>query len=381
MKKSIKVILVFLGVAVLITGAYFLEGYLNSDIVTGKGKITPFKAMSNKVENLWGLKTGWDAELYNSLINEVDDEAQMNNISRKQRRQLIESVNDQALLVIEHAFDSLMSSPLCNHEQVVRNYEGVELISKFDDIRGDKKQLFKDDSRVKALQTMYNDYSVTRSFATRSFAVDAVLEGTSWKSFVPYYKSGWDKKRSDCENGRYFQSHFSKINVVRKGWDAYAGKVVESEKTYYRSMAGLIQSYVESQSRSLRADFNGLDVRYDNLMARYRSLQERIRSEESEIEADGQSSQNPARVRLDELKRDMAGLEKDMTALKNEISSLVSSYKEYQRKCVDMQSRLASEAGALNLSEISATDKALAAVITNRDEVRMLEKMSNEIPV
>lgn len=380
MKKTITVILVLLGVAALIGGAYFLEGYLNSNTGSRRGKITPFKAMSSKIENSWGQRTCWDAELYTSLLNEVEGKAQMGNINKKQRGLLIEAVNFQALSVIEHAFDSLMSSPTCGHERVVKNYEGVESISKFEDARGDHKRLFKDDSRVKTLQSMYFDYNATRNFASRSFSVDAIMEGTTWKPFDTYYKSGWDRKRSDYENGRYFHSHFSKINLIRNGWNTYADKVAESEKSYYRNIAKSVQSYLKSQDRTLKSNYNSLDIRYGKLMSRYRSLQEQIKSKEAELETNDYSSQDFTRVMLDELKRNMTDVENDMTTLKNEISSLMSDYKQYQRTCVDIQSRLASEAGNLNLREVSDADESLASAITGRDEARRLEKMSEDIP-
>lgn len=381
MKRLIKVIIVLSGVAALLVGAYFLEGHLNSSKGSRRGKITPFKAISMKVENSWGQKIGWDEELYTSLISDVEGSLQMGNINKKQYGLLIESVNLQALSVIEHAFDSLMSSPSCRHEQVVWNNEGVERISKFEDGRGYHMQLFKDDTRVKTLQSMFNDYNVTRNFAMRSFAVEAVMDGTTWKPFGSYYKSGWDRKRSEYENGRYFQSHFSKINVIKNGWDSYPTKVAESEKSYYRTIAKSVQSYMNTHSRILKSDYNRLDIKYGQYMSRYRSLQEQIKSKEAEIETGPYSSQALARLRLDELKQDMTDIETDMAAFKKEISSLVSDYKNYQRICVDIQSRLTSEAGNLNLREITDANEALASAITGRNEIRHLENLSDDIPL
>ena len=77
----------------------------------------------------------------------------------------------------------------------------------------------------------------------------------------------------------------------------------------------------------------------------------------------------------------MTDIETDMAAFKKEISSLVSDYKNYQRICVDIQSRLTSEAGNLNLREITDANEALASAITGRNEIRHLENLSDDIPL
>ncbi len=380
MKRSIKVILVLLGVVAIIAGAHFLEDYLNSDPGAGRGALTPYKALSLKIENSWGQKNGWDSGLYTSLINEVDDNAQMDNISKRQRKLLIEAVNYQALSVLEHAFDSLLSSSGCNHDLVVRNNEGVETINDFKDLRGDGKNLFSGDSRVVELQSMYNAYEATRNFALRSFAVTAETDGADWKAFRPNYKSGWDKKRSECENGKYFQSHFSKIDVIKNGWNAYAGKVADSEKSYYKSIAKSIRSYIKTQSRTLKSDYNAITTKKVKLKNEYRKVLSDIEDNEKKIDEVIYSSQAVMKHRLDELKQEKTKIEKELSELKNDVSSLVSAYKTFQRQCVDIQSKLSAETSSLNLSEVTTTDEELASVIiTSRNEVKELERILNEV--
>ena len=238
MKKSIKIILIFLGVAGIAVGLTLLQKRMFPDSGRGKStKRTYYSVLSDKINDGWDGQTQWNAKLYDSLTNAVIEERKSNNIREKDQENLLELNTTLAVGVIHNFFDTEMKAPNSREALVKSNYKGLATL---------KKGNAKNDPRISELESMYQAYVSTLEFSRKNFNVSAVVdENIKWKTYKTY-RQNFQNEKDRLGSGKYFKSHFKNINSVKNFWMSFDTKLKEAEHQYYVGIGKAVKSRLSS---------------------------------------------------------------------------------------------------------------------------------------
>ena len=242
MKKSIKIILIILGVAGIAVGLTLLQKRIFPDPGRGKSpKRTYYSVLSDKINDGWDGQTQWNAKLYDSLTNAVIEERKSNNIREKDEENLLGLNTTLAVGVIHNFFDTEMKAPNSREALVIANYKGIATLKA--SLRDGSA---KNDPRFSELESMYQAYISTLEFSRKSFNVSAeVDENIKWKSYQPY-RQHFQNEKDRLGSGKYFKSHFKNINSVKNFWTSFDTKLKEAERQYYLEIGKAVKSRLSS---------------------------------------------------------------------------------------------------------------------------------------
>lgn len=238
MNKSIKIILIILGVAGIAVGLTLLQKRMFPDF--GHHRITKrtyYSVLSDKINDGWEGQTQWNARLYDSLTNAVIEERKSNNIREKDKENLLELNTTLAVGVIHNFFDTEMKASNSREALVKSNYKGLATL---------KKGNAKNDPRISELESMYQAYVSTLEFSRKSFNVSAgVDENIKWKTYKTY-RQNFQNEKERLDSGKYFKSHFKNINAVKNFWASFDTKLKEAERQYYVGIGEVVKSRLSS---------------------------------------------------------------------------------------------------------------------------------------
>ena len=295
MKKSIKIILIILGVAGIAVGLTLLQKRMFPDSGQARSaKRTYYSVLSDKINDGWEGQTQWNASLYDTLANEVIKERKSNNIREKDKENLLELNTTLAVGVIHNFFDTEMKAPNSREALVKSNYKGLATL---------KKGNAKNDPRISELESMYQAYVSTLEFSRKSFNVSAVVdENIKWKTYKTY-RQNFQNEKDRLGSGKYFKSHFKNINSVKNFWASFDTKLNEAERQYYVGVGKAVKSrlssiyddcYNEKNSRertyyspaieeaNIYIVYNYAD-RYDGAMAKLNDAESQLRQFKGEL--------------------------------------------------------------------------------------------------
>lgn len=238
MKKSIKIILIILGVAGIAVGLTLLQKRMFPDSGQARSaKRTYYSVLSDKINDGWEGQTQWNASLYDTLANEVIKERKSNNIREKDKENLLELNTTLAVGVIHNFFDTEMKAPNSREALVKSNYKGLATL---------KKGNAKNDPRISELESMYQAYVSTLEFSRKTFNVSAVVdENIKWKTYKTY-RQNFQNEKDRLGSGKYFKSHFKNISSVKNFWASFDTKLNEAERQYYVGIGEAVKSRLSS---------------------------------------------------------------------------------------------------------------------------------------
>lgn len=292
MKKSIKIILIILGVAGIAVGLTLLQKRMFPDSGTARStKRTYYSVLSDKINDGWEGQTQWNASLYDTLANEVIRERKSNNIREKDKQNLLELNTTLAVGVIHNFFDTEMKAPNSREAQVKSNYKGLGTL---------KKGNAKNDPRITELESMYQAYVSTLEFSRKSLNVSAVVdENIKWETYTTY-RQNYQNEKDRLGSGKYFKSHFKNINTVNNFWASFDTKLNEAERQYYVGIGKAVktrlasiydESYSQKNSREKQIDEANLyfvsndDSRYSSAMEKLDEADSQLRQCQSQIKS------------------------------------------------------------------------------------------------
>lgn len=254
MKKSIKIILIILGVAGIAVGLTILQKRMFPDSGPARSaKRTYYSVLSDKINEGWEGQTQWNASLYDTLANEVIRERKSNNIREKDKQNLLELNTTLAVGVIHNFFDTEMKAPNSREAQVKSNYKGLGTL---------KKGTAKNDPRISELESMYQAYVSTLEFSRKSFNVSAVVdENIKWKTYTTY-RQNFQNEKDRLGSGKYFKSHFKNINSVKNFWASFDTKLNEAERQYYVGIGKAVKTRLASIYNESYSQKNSKEKQY-----------------------------------------------------------------------------------------------------------------------
>lgn len=254
MKKSIKIILIILGVAGIAVGLTLLQKRMFPDSGPSRSaKRTYYSVLSDKINDGWEGQTQWNSSLYDTLANEVLKERKSNNIREKDKENLLELNTTLAVGVIHNFFDTEMKASNSREALVKSNYKGLATL---------KKGNAKNDPRISELESMYQAYVSTLEFSRKSFNVSAVVdENIKWKTYKTY-RQNFQNEKDRLGSGKYFKSHFKNINSVKNFWASFDTKLNEAERQYYVGVGKAVKSRLSSIYDESYREKNSIESTY-----------------------------------------------------------------------------------------------------------------------
>ena len=254
MKKSIKIILIILGVAGIAVGLTLLQKRMFPDSGRGKStKRTYYSVLSDKINDGWDGQTQWNAKLYDSLTNAVIEERKSNNIREKDKENLLELNTTLAVGVIHNFFDTEMKAPNSREALVKSNYKGLGTL---------KKGNAKNDPRISELESMYQAYVSTLEFSRKSLNVSAVVdENIKWETYTTY-RQNYQNEKDRLGSGKYFKSHFKNISSVKNFWASFDTKLNEAEREYYVGIGKVVKTRLASIYDESYSQKNSMEKQY-----------------------------------------------------------------------------------------------------------------------
>lgn len=277
MKKSIKIILIILGVAGIAVGLTLLQKRMFPDSGQARSaKRTYYSVLSDKINDGWEGQTQWNASLYDTLANEVIKERKSNNIREKDKENLLELNTTLAVGVIHNFFDTEMKAPNSREALVKSNYKGLATL---------KKGNAKNDPRISELESMYQAYVSTLEFSRKSFNVSAVVdENIKWKTYKTY-RQNFQNEKDRLGSGKYFKSHFKNINSVKNFWASFDTKLNEAERQYYVGIGKAVKTRLASIYDESYSQKNSMEKQYysPNDDSRYSSAMKKLDEADSQL--------------------------------------------------------------------------------------------------
>ena len=262
MNKIIKIILMFIGVFALLFGIILLSDELSKGTGIHKRKVSKFQELSETFPKEWHAEGQWNRKLFDSQYKLVDKFKINGKLLEEERYKLLELVGMTVDDIVDSLFNVEMANPESDENKVLANEKGLVFLRSFEDGRTKTKPYAKAvyiEDHIK----MYQAYANALSFARNDFPVSvSVTDDFTWRTFDSI-RSEWDRDRDQIENGRYFSSHFSRINVVRRGWNDYTSKVDRAKGVYYDELEKNLKSKVDRRYKDLKESGNEL-IRHKN---------------------------------------------------------------------------------------------------------------------
>ena len=247
MNKTIKTLLIFAVVILSLVLLANLEKLLNHrDKFDDDSKDSTYSTLSADIEKEWRQKGKWDRALFDNHINRIEKECQKANLSEEDRGELMVKVGEMAWQVIDSIFNAEMKSPNSHKNVVDDNMSGLDFMSGFTDSR--KAHLFLNNFHIAKSRNMYAAYKKAWDFSGKTFVADTDFKDENDKyDWTPFsvYEQRWKNTKSDIEKGRYFESHFCKINRVKEAWENFDTNIQEAKSQYNTELSGALLSHMQ----------------------------------------------------------------------------------------------------------------------------------------
>lgn len=272
MSNKVKITIIA-AIIILITAALAVwEYFLNPDSEYQQHK-TYYTYLSEIVNSRWDAQSEWNQPLYDSLARVISYAEMSVNIKPRQKNDLLVLNSSLALNAIYSCFDIEMQAPESRRSRVTRNYQGVKYLAESRNIEHSEEYR----NSLRELQGMYSDYTKTMDFAARSLECKATVDADlKWTPFLNY-RNYFNEIKSTLSSGRYFNSHFYKINIVKNSWLTYNERLNKAESEYCRKVdrqlkakmdstcnVGHLVDNVEEAFRKLSYDYNMYVSRSNN---------------------------------------------------------------------------------------------------------------------
>ena len=266
MNKYLKLTLIFAAIIGVFVALRFVDN-VEPDSVN-PNSVSKYSKLYDEIRSKWREQKQWDEALYKTCMDTINKYYTYDYIGKKEYNLLFELVNANAVVTIGEFFDSEMKNAECDDSKIEKNKAGLDFISEYKNSRN-KGYDFSKDTRVANADTMYKQYKKIIEFCDKDFNVTAKLKGEcEWVPFS-YYNDKWNDQKDSFEKGKYYASHFSKINKVKDAWSSYYGKVQQSKNNYYSELAEKIKHYFDQ-----RYDNEKLEDENDNVISDYKKLNE-----------------------------------------------------------------------------------------------------------
>lgn len=254
MNKYLKLTLIFAAIIGVIVVLRFIVDDVETDSVNPPSA-SKYSELYDEIRSKWREQKQWDEDLYKTCMDTINKYYTYDFIGKKEYNLLFELVNANAVVTIGEFFDSEMKKAECDDSKIEKNKAGLDTISAYKNPRN-KGYDFSKDTRVANADTMYKQYKKIIEFCDKDFNVNAELEGKcEWVPFS-YYNDEWNSQKDSLENGKYYTSHFSKINKVKDAWSSYDSIVQQSKKEYYNDLAEKIKHYFDQRYANEKLEYN-----------------------------------------------------------------------------------------------------------------------------
>lgn len=303
MKRIIIIAGVFIALVGAIVGLQFLPDSHKDSSGQTLGAST-FDVLVTGYETAWQHEKGWNKELFDAEMKELDEKLRFGNISEPQKEQLVMNVCNYALNKADSLLRHEWKSPNCRRNIVSKNYACLASVESQHSLNGD--------SRIKELKNMYATYNSINSLIDNilnhpTFAVSPELDADGgWADFskrITYV----DAMVTQYRNNSYYRNYFSKINAVRSSLENVPNKYSQVADDYYNRVVDNLKAKYDALYKKLEKseDVSELDEYSSQLISSLGTLKDDCKKCQSNVYEKYQGYVNSKRVKIDSLKYEL----------------------------------------------------------------------------
>lgn len=261
MKKVFKYVLIIAACASAVWCLSKLQELINPDALDpNPSGTTVYSILSKHIHDGWKQRGQWDYEFYLKMCDDIR-RGQMQGLTRANQYELQISNNILAVDAIQKVFDAEMQKSKPDEIRIQNNKSGLDSIGVryTEPMNGDIA--FTQRKEYTDAFKMYSDYEKIMNYTKRTFVVYPKLDvNLKWTNFSAY-RNSWEGERKRLQEGEYYASHFSKIDVVKDAWASFPEKVSCAEINYYNSLFRLLSQKLPERINPLKTAVDDLCIK------------------------------------------------------------------------------------------------------------------------